>query len=382
MHSAHAFDSPRAAILGVFLAFGAAVGLWSGAVPVIVRGAGVDETSFGLGLAVYTLTYVLTMFFGGGLARFATNRVILLWSLPATALAGFALFLAASPVTLFASLIAFGAVLGLTDLFMNAEGSYIEADMKRPIFTAFHACASLGIGLFALVGSLMSVRFGMPAVVLFLIAAIGAAWLLVWRSLPHRRLAMARTGGLAPLPHFTALVLLGLAAGLVIAGETASVLWSASLLNDLAPSLAEIAGLAAAFFGMCTAGVRFAGDTVRARIGDIPLMIASLAVAIVGFTLVGLSSDFALSVAAFALVGFGTACVIPSIFALSAAYVAANRAAGIGFVSLIAGVPRTLAPWIFGYISEHRTISFAFGLCAISYATALVLILVLRRLRT
>ena len=155
-------------------------------------------------------------------------------------------------------------------------------------------------------------------------------------------------------------------------------LWSAKLLNDEAPKLAAIAGLGASFFGLCTAVVRFSGDAIRARTGDIPLMLGSLIVAIAGFALVGLSGGFWPSAAGFAIIGFGTACVIPSIFALSASYVPANRAAGIGFVSLIAGMPRTLAPWIFGFISEHHTMSLAFGLCAVAYAIALALVVLLR----
>jgi MFS family permease len=372
--------TPRIAILGVFLAFGAAVGLWSGSIPTIVLATRIDEQTLGLGLTIYTLTYVLTMFFGGALARFATSRTIILWTLPAIAVAGSLLFLAATPFLLFAWLILFGAALGLLDLFMNAEGSYIEADTRRPIFTAFHGSASAGIAVFAIAGSLLTVRVGLPATALGLTLAMAAACWLVVKSLPGRHLAVARMRGLSALPNLPALVILGLAAGLVISGETAAMLWSAKLMNDQAPRLAAIAGAGASFFGLCTALVRFGGDTIRARVGDVPLMLGSLLVAIVGFAAVGLSSNFWLSAAGFAVIGFGTACVIPSIFALSAGYVAANRAAGIGFVSLIAGVPRTLAPWTFGFIAEHHTMSFAFGLCAVAYAVALMLMVLLRRL--
>jgi MFS family permease len=370
--------TPRTAILGVFLAFGAAVGLWSGAIPTIAKASAIDEASLGLGLTIYTLTYVLTMFFGGRLARFATIRAILLTGLPLVALSGSALLLATTPFAIMAGLILFGAVLGLVDLIMNAEGSYIEADLKRPIFTAFHGSASAGMAIFAILGSMLSVRFGTEATALALIAVLAAAWWLIWHSLPGRHLAMARTGRLSALPHLAPLVILGLVAGLVIAGETASMLWSAKLLTDEAPGFAAIAGLGASFFGLCMAAMRFSGDTIRARIGDIPLMLGSLVIAGAGFTMIGLCSDFWLSVVGFAIHGFGTACVIPSIFALSAGYMAANRAAGIGFVSLIAGVPRTLAPWLFGAIAAHSTLAFAFGLSAGAYVLGLALIILLR----
>ena len=115
---------------------------------------------------------------------------------------------------------------------------------------------------------------------------------------------------------------------LIIAGETAALMWSAKLLDELAPSLAAIAGLGAAFFGICNAAVRFPGDRLRARFGDLPLMVVSLVIAICGFLVLGVSGNFAVSAAAFAAVGLGTAVLIPCIFALAARFVPANRAGG------------------------------------------------------
>ena len=89
-----------------------------------------------------------------------------------------------------------------------------------------------------------------------------------------------------------------------------------------------------------------------------------------------------MSVAAFALVGFGTACVIPCIFALAGRLTAANRAKGIGFISLIAGLPRIGAPWLFGWLAETRSTSFAFAMCAVAMLTALVFIILIRKLVT
>ena len=175
--------------------------------------------------------------------------------------------------------------------------------------------------------------------------------------------------------------MLGLTAGLVIAGETAAIMWSAKLLDEIAPALAAIAGLGAAFFGLCNSLVRFAGDFFRARIGDLPLILASLALAAFGFTLIGTSPYFALSVAAFAITGFGTACIIPSIFAISALEMPDRRAAAIGIVSLVAGLPRALAPWAFGWIAGAQSTSFAFGLCAVAMVAAFAIVVMLNAMR-
>ena len=96
--------------------------------------------------------------------------------------------------------------------------------------------------------------------------------------------------------------------------------------------------------------------------------------------MIGLSHDFLLSTIAFALTGFGTACVIPAIFAITGRHIAQNPARALGIVSLVAGVPRVLAPWFFGWIATELGMSFAFGLCAVAMATALVFILLFQML--
>jgi len=373
--------TPRALITFVFCGFGGALGAWAGTIPQITRATGIDDMSLGLGLTAYTIVYVFAMALGPRLARWTTNRAILLIVLPFVAVLSLALTLATEPAAFFIFLIGFGICLGLTDLFMNAEASAIEADLARPVFASFHANASFGVACLAISGSLIATWTetwvaGLLAAVLLLAAAE-----MVRRHLPARRPALVThpLAEPAPIDHLP-FILLGLAAGLVIAGETAAIMWSAKLLDEQAASLAAIAGLGAAFFGLCQAAIRFVGDGLRARYGDVPLMLVSLATATAGFATVGMSDGFALSVAGFALVGFGTACVVPCIFALAGRLSANNRAKGIGFISLVAGVPRILAPWVFGWLAETRSTSFAFAICALGMVAALIFMLFIRKL--
>ena len=150
------------------------------------------------------------------------------------------------------------------------------------------------------------------------------------------------------------------------------------MLNDQAPELAAIAGLGAAFFGACNAIVRFRGDRLRARYGEVPLMLASLVLAAAGFAVLGLSLSFTANVVAFAAVGFGLAILCPCLFNMAASQVLANRAAGLSFAGLIAGPPRILAPWVFGWVATSQSTSFAFGLCAVLMVVAFGLILTLQ----
>jgi len=373
--------SPRFVITLVFFSFGTAIGIWAGTVPQVTRAAGVSDIALGMGLTAYTISYVTAMALGPRLARWTTNRAVLMTMLPLLGVSVVALLLSGAPVFFFIAIVVYGALLGLTDLFMNAEAGAIEADLGRPVFASFHGSASAGVAIFAILGSLLATwadpwMAGAFTALLLLTAAEA-----VRRWLSDRRPALVTRplAGSAPI-DLLPFSLLGLAAGLVIAGETAAIMWSAKLLDQQASALAAIAGIGVAFFGLCHAAIRFVGDRSRARFGDMPLMLGSLTIAAAGFAAIGLSDSFAMSVAAFALVGFGTACVIPCIFALAGRLTATDRTKGIGFISLVAGIPRALAPWIFGWLAETRSTSFAFAMCALAMLAAFLCIVLIRKL--
>src|SRR6185295_15644800 len=104
----------------------------------VALASGIDQYQLGLGLTVLTLATVAVMSLGGAIGRRFSNRAVLLFAIPAFALSTSLLLVSSAPWLFFTSLVLFGASIGLTDVFMNAEASAIEHDMRRPIFTAFH----------------------------------------------------------------------------------------------------------------------------------------------------------------------------------------------------------------------------------------------------
>jgi MFS family permease len=371
--------SARATISVVFVAFGLAIGALAGSMPAIMRNSGIDAETMGLGLTISTFLTVAAMSLGGHVARIVSNRAALLAILPVFGATLFAYLTAQSPLWFFLAIIPMGFAVGMTDLFMNAEAVAIEHDLRRPVFTAFHAGVSAGVAAMAILASFVSTLAGTWLTGLLAVAGFGVAWMLVHRNLPARPVARGQAARISALPHKLQLVLLGISAGLIIAAETAALLWSAKLLDELAPALAAIAGLGAAFFGLCNAAVRFPGDWLRSHFGDMPLMIGSLVASIGGFVALGFSTSFAGSVAAFAVVGLGLALLIPCIFAMAARFAPANRAGALSFVSLLTAVPRTLAPLLFGIIAASLGTGVAFGLLAVGLGAALMLILILGR---
>ena len=79
--------------------------------PQITRDAGIDDMALGLGLTAYTIAYVLAMAVGPRLARWTTNRAILMTMLPCLASPLSHSQLSLTPAFFFLALIVFGAVL-------------------------------------------------------------------------------------------------------------------------------------------------------------------------------------------------------------------------------------------------------------------------------
>ena len=375
------FSTPRTAIMTVFAGFGVAVGAIAGSMPTVARQAGLDDRTLGLAITCFSIANLAALVLGGKLASRASNRAMLMVTTPLFALFTIVTLTANSPVSFTLAYVLFGIAAGLTDLFMNAEGTAIELDQGRPIFTTFHGSVSTGLTVMALLASYLSTQVSPLATALVASAVLLLGMVLAKRNLRPRQLAIAHAARMSTIPNRRGLIVLGLVAGLSVSAETAAILWSAKLLDTQAPALAAIAGLGAAFFGLCNAMVRFPGDRLRARFGDLPLMMGSIIVAVAGFAVLGFSTGFAASVAGFALVGLGTAIIFPCIVALAAGLVPQNKAGAISFVSLLSAGPRIISPWAFGVISAALGISFAFGLFACAMLIALALVFILQRLR-
>lgn len=374
MIKTHSSVSPRVAVTAVFFTFGTAIGAMAGSMPSVMRSAGMSSETLGFGLTVSTIATVAAMSLGGRIARHASNRAVLLAVLPIFSASLLAYLVAQSPLWFFLAVLPMGFCFGLTDLFMNAEAVAIEHDMRRPVFMAFHGAVSAAVAIISILASYLSTMLGTPATAAVAMLLFALSWTMVYRSIAPRPLAKGKAARLATLPNKLPLTLLGIAAGLIIAAETTALLWSAKLLDEQAPSLAAIAGLGAAFFGLCNAAMRFPGDRLRIEVGDMKLMIVSLIVSIGGFIALGLSGSFAGSVMAFAAVGLGLALLIPCIFSMAAGLVPENRAGALSFVSLLTALPRCAAPGVFGLIASGLGISTAFGLVALALTIALALI--------
>ncbi len=89
------------------------------------------------------------------------NRLLVLLFLTGACLA--ALFHASNAPALIIGLSAFSFLACGVDLVMNAEAIAVEKDHEKPVLAGFHGMASIGLGVGAISGSYLSVKFGMAA---------------------------------------------------------------------------------------------------------------------------------------------------------------------------------------------------------------------------
>lgn len=369
------FPAARAVVTAVFFAFALGLGLWAGAIPALTRQSGIDAAALGIALTLHTAAYIAAMAGGGQLARVISPRRLMLAALAGNVAAFAALFSSGSPLVLTLALTGVGVSAGLLDLAMNTEGTAVERDLGRPVLLSMHAAASAAFAIGALAGSLLATGAGARWCALAVLLVTVPVGIAVWRlgprhAVPLPPLAVPTRAGFG-VGRGVALV--GIVLGVTIGAEMAAQMWSARFLERQATELAAFAGAGAAFFAGFQALIRLMGDALRRRFGDPRVVTVSLLIAAGGFGTVAASQAFALSLLGFALVGLGTACVVPCCFALVARQAADRAASALGVASLVAGLIRLPTPLYLGFVSAAFSDAMAFaGIAGALIAAALI----------
>jgi len=365
------FVTPRTAVGTVFFVFGATMGLWGGSVAEVARVAAIRPEVVGSAFVGYNIAGILGMAIVGRIGRSISlkARLIALLALSAICLAG--LFHVTSAWGLVVGLALFSFVAASVDLVMNSEGLEVERSYGFPVLAGFHGLASLGVAVGAICGSYLSVKFGLTvtAATSVLVFVVGIAAVLV--GTPNRGATHAADAGSTWFRPSLAFIALGLILGASIAAEIASTMFSAQTLESQAPHLAAYAGAGATAFALFQGTVRLFGDRLRAIFGDAMLIRLSLATLLLGLVLVTMSSSFAASAVGFAVIGVGSACIVPCGFATAATMTTMPPAAVISMVAIITGTIRIPAPLAYGFLADRVGFSQAFGIFAVLAACAL-----------
>lgn len=334
----------RMAMTAVFVANGTAFGAWAGNIPRLREAAGLQDASLGMVLLSVSLGAVAAMQVAGrygakvGTARGSwVSALLLAAALPVPALApGYAALLAAGAML--------GLGLGLLDVCMNAHAAWMERRWDAPIMSSFHAGWSAGqlagaalAGVLAGIGLVWSL-----AVAGLLVALLGASAAM----LPEERGRSKKPVAFGWPTRW--MVLLGALVALSFAVEGGTADWSGVYLRTVlgAPEAWASSGLAV--FAGAMLVMRLTGDALVHRMGAVWVLCGGATVAAAGLLLAVLAPAVWVASAGFALVGVGTANIVPIGFS------AAGRdgAAGVSVVATFGYGAVMATPAVIGLVAH------------------------------
>ena len=364
-------SSGRRAVSIAFLAFGAVSGSWVPRLPAIKDHLHLSDGQVGYALLAFSLGAVI----GAAVARTVLGRGARVWVRGGTIAICAALLgpaLAGSFALLLISLLVLGICAGFIDMLENAQAADLERVAGRPLLNGFHGFWSLG----ALAGAVfagVAAYAGMGPLPQFALAAVVAAGASAFslRELPNTRSGAARAASGATgrfwLTGFVVAVAAISFCSILAEGGTAD--WSPLYLKELSHATPGIAAGGFAAFALAATLVRFRADRLTAHTS--PTTVARLGGLIAAFGLALAIAVPALpgAITGFALVGLGTAVLVPLAFSAGANLGASGTALALvmaaGYAGSVAG------PAMIGNVADRFGLRVALG---IPLAAAIVII--------
>ena len=359
--------------VAIFLIHGLTVATWVSRIPAVQSKLRLNNGTLGLALLGTAAGSVLAIPFTGWLVTRYGSRRITGWAAFGFCLSLVPLSLAVNAETLAAALFLFGALAGMMDVAMNAQGVEVEKALGNPTMSRFHAMFSLGGMVGAGVGGFIAARgvapwlhFAGAALLLFVFALIVAPGML-----------NPITEGLEPPAHHVpfrnmpkVLLALSAIAFCMLLSEGAMADWTAVYLKQVLSAGPGTAAAGYAVFSAAMAIFRLFGDLITARLGSVWTVRTGSLVAAAGLAgaLAATSARWALP--GFAVTGAGFSVVVPLVFGAGGRVKNVSPGAGIATVTGLGYIGFLVGPPSIGFTSQLLTLRYALGivvlLCLVS----------------
>lgn len=354
------FPRLRVAVSLLFFLNGLMMGSWAPKIPLFAAALGLSEGGLGMMLFVFGAGSLILMPIAGfQIARFGSRQVVQVATLLfVPTLVGLSLVdnIWSGAVAIFL----FGGLTGAMDVAMNANAVEVERAMRRSIMSSCHAFWSLGglVGsalggyLIAVIGDLgHSALMAGWALALFLIARPN---ILADRPHASEQRAKARLP-LTPLPW-----LVGLVALFSMIPEGATLDWGALYLRSELGASVSFSGFAFAAFSLAMAGMRFAGDLVRDRLGAVRTLRLCTAASFIGLVTAGLAPNLTVALVGFAVAGIGISNMVPIAFSAGGNIPGLAPGIGLSVVTSLGYSGILFAPSVIGLVAEYTSLSVVF----------------------
>lgn len=355
-----------------FLNLGVVVGAWGVHVPTVKRHYAINEQTLALVLLCTTAGSLLTLPFAGRIVGTVGAR-------RTASLAGIgfccALALTLTMPGLWALLLVmlcFGASESLFDVAINDEGTTLETLSGRTVMSGFHGMFSLG----ALLGSACTavmLRLDVPP--LLQLVSVGLLVAISVQLSGRGMLAVHPAVGVSQA-HFAwptgRLLLIGVLICSGMLAEGVMYNWSVLYVHQELRVTQERAALAYVAFAGATAAMRFAGDSVRARVSERAMLVAGPGLSALAMLVVLLVARPWAAMVGFAVVGIGLATIVPILYNAATRVPGVSRAAAIASVSSIGYVGFMVGPPIIGAVAHATTLTIAMGTLIVASVVLMV----------
>src|SRR5215207_9458251 len=303
--------SPRWATTGVFVANGAAIGLWVAHIPWVQERFELSKSTMGLVIVAMALAVVLAFPVAGqAIVRHGSERIVWVGGI-ACALAVNLPLLAPHPLLVALGLAVLGAASATQDVAMNSHGVKVEKDLGRRIG---HGSAAAG-------GE--TPRFTLPS---------------------------------------RGVVLLAFLCFLVMVTEGAMGDWGGLYLRQDLGAGAALAALAYSFFTAGMTAGRVVGDWVNKRIGAVALLRWGALLTGVPLAAMLLIGAPAAALAGLFLVGLGVANGVPLMFSAAGRQPDTPPGPGIAAVSSMGSLGFLAGPPLIGFVADAISLPWALSM--------------------
>lgn len=365
----------------VFASLNFMIGTWVLYIPSVKLNLSLNDSEIGLALFFSALGVLVFL----PLVPYITKRVGLgrytLIGVVLFAVSFIAPLLAPNYLLLCISLFISGVFLGTTDVSMNALISEMEKEDSRNIMSAAHGFFSLGGAVGALLGSFMMPFFThsfhhMVVTSLFIVVTNIFLSKYYFGTIEKKRLKQAENYQFKLLKPLFAIAFI---AFVIMMNEGAIENWSTLyLIEVVAISQSNLAGLGFIVFSTTMTIGRFFGDGISEKIGSLKIILWGCVLGCIGYGCI-LSANLLISLLGFGILGSGLSVIVPELFRIAGREDGIKASVGISFVSGIGFIGFLLGPVFLGYISNsfNLKISFYVLLCL----TVLALIISFLRLQ-
>lgn len=348
----------------IFLVSGIGMASWAPMVPYVKARLGLDDASLGLVLLAFGGGSMLSMPLVGLLAHRYGNRGVISVAGLLLCVAIPLLAIVPNVLTLAATLLYFGAMLGAVDVAMNAHAVEVERRDGRALMSGFHGLFSIG-GLVGAVLMSALLALGLP----LSIGALAIALLLALIVFSQRGNLLSHVDDAAGqavkfrLPRGLVL-LLGVLCFVSFLAEGSMLDWSAVLLRDFRGFSAASAGIGYACFSVAMAAGRLAGDGVIARLGPVWTVRVGASLAAFGFLLAAMAPWPPVSLFGFVLIGLGASNIVPVMFSAAGRLPGQPPAISIATVTTLGYAGLLSGPALIGFLAHASNLPAALAVVA------------------